>query len=84
MSLRQELRGEAFRVLRDRAPEMGLRAARRIVNSPAMQRWFDRVELERPRGIVAWVRRLRGKERGITDEQRAELERVIDRARGAE
>lgn len=58
------------------SPELTRELASRMINSGWFQSWMDRVERRRPRGIVAWVRRLRGKDRGITPEQSKELEEL--------
>jgi hypothetical protein len=59
------------------APGLAVGIAEQLVESPAAQRWFDSIQRRRPRGIVAFVRRIRGKERGLTDEQREELEKLV-------
>ncbi len=75
---REQLRGEARAAALRAAPELGAAAVEAIIESPAMQHWFDSIERRRPRGIVAFVRRLRGgKQRGLTSGQRAELEEYI-------
>jgi hypothetical protein len=71
--IKSEVREAARRVL----PGLGVAALDGIISSPSIQQWFDGIERKRPRGIVAWVRRLRGKQRGLTDGQRVELEEYI-------
>ena len=74
---RAELKDAARAAIVNQAPGLAVGIAERIIESPAAQRWFDSIERRRPRGIVAFVRRLRGKKRGLTDEQRAELEKLV-------
>lgn len=74
---REEFQQHARAALARVAPELSVGIAEQLVESPAASRWFDRVAKKRPRGIVALVRRLRGKERGLTDEQRDELEKLV-------
>lgn len=74
---RARLIWEAQRMLRDMAPELAAGAAEAIIGSGPMQRWFDSIERRRPRGLVALFRRLRGKDRGLTPEQRDQLEEFL-------
>ena len=73
---RDDLKNVARQALYAHAPELTTELATRIINAGHFQRWLDRVERERPRGIVAWVRRLRGKDRGITPEQQREVSEI--------
>jgi hypothetical protein len=77
---RTDLANLARKQLYSRSPELTSFLAGEIVNSAPFQKWMDRVERERPRGFVAFVRRLRGKERGITPEQGKHLERLTREA----
>lgn len=73
---RKDLENIIRQRLYDASPDLTRELATRMINSGWFQPWMDRVERKRPRGIVAWVRRLRGKERGLTPEQAEELERL--------
>lgn len=73
---RRDLENMARQALYKHSPELTREMATRVINAGFFQSWMDRVERKRPRGIVAWVRRLRGKDRGITPEQAAELEEL--------
>lgn len=64
-------------MLRDMAPDLAGHLVETIVSGPLLQRWLDEIERKRPRGLVALVRRLRGKDRGLTDEQRRQLEQLL-------
>ena len=77
---REQLKDEARAAILKQAPSLAVGIAEKLIESPAAQRWFDSIERRRPRGIVAFVRRLRGKQRGLTDDQRAELERLVDQS----
>ncbi|HYC44488.1 MAG TPA: hypothetical protein VED01_03290 [Burkholderiales bacterium] len=76
---REEFKQLARAELARQAPSLAVGIAERLIEAPVMQRWFDRIEKKRPRGIVALVRRLRGKQRGLTEEQRAELEQLVEK-----
>lgn len=73
---RDDLENLARRALYNQSPRLTRELATRIISGTAFQAWMDRIERERPRGIVAWVRRLRGQRRGITQEQAQELEQI--------
>lgn len=64
-------------MLRNKSPGLAAHVVESIVNSAPLQRWFDNIERKRPRGLVALFRRLRGKDRGLTDEQREQLEEFL-------
>ena len=64
-------------MLGEMAPDLASHVVETILNGPLLQRWFDSIEARRPRGIVALVRRLRGKDRGLTPEQRQQLEQLL-------
>jgi hypothetical protein len=74
---REEFRDEVRATIVRQAPSVAVGIVEKLVESPAAQRWFDAIAKKRPRGIVALVRRLRGKQRGLTDEQREELDRLV-------
>lgn len=74
---REELKDQARAAIVEHAPELVVRAAEELIQSPMMQRWFDRIEKRRPRGIVAWVRRMRGAQHGLTDAEKLELETLV-------
>lgn len=76
---RDTLKNMARQRLYANAPELTSHLAGQIVNSEPFQRWMDRIERERPRGIVAWVRRMRGKDRGLTLEQAEALEQLTQK-----
>ena len=76
---RDTLKNMARQRLYANAPELTSYMAGQIVNSEPFQRWMDRIERERPRGLVAWVRRMRGKDRGITAEQAEALEQLTQK-----
>jgi len=74
---RDDFKQHARAAIVSQAPSLAAGVVEKLVESPAAQRWFDSIERKRPRGIVAIVRRLRGKQRGLTEEQSAELERLV-------
>lgn len=74
---RQQFRDEARAALIRVAPEVGAAVAEEILNAPAVQRWFDGFERRNPRGIVARFRRWRGKARGLSPEERVDLEEFL-------
>lgn len=76
---REDLANMARQRLYANAPELTSHLAGKIVNSGPFQAWMDRVQHKRPRGMVAWVRRLRGKDRGLTAEQLHELEQLTQK-----
>lgn len=73
---RKDLENVIRQRLYNASPELTRELATRIIGSGWFQSWMDRVERKRPRGIVAWVRRMRGKDRGLTPEQAKELEQL--------
>lgn len=73
---RKDLENVIRQRLYNASPELTRELASRMISSGFFQSWMDRIERKRPRGIVAWVRRLRGKDRGITPEQAKELEEL--------
>lgn len=77
---RKDLENVIRQRLYNASPELTRELATRMINSGWFQSWMDRVERKRPRGIVAWVRRLRGKERGLTPEQAEELDGLAKKA----
>lgn len=77
---RQDLANMARQRLYAHAPELTSHLAGTIVNSEPFQRWMDRIERKRPRGVVAWVRRLRGKDRGLDAQELHELEQLSQKA----
>jgi P2-related tail formation protein len=77
---REELKQVARGAIVKHAPELGIAIAERLIESPGMQRMFDRWERKRPHGLVAFVRRLRGKQRGIDEQERAQLEQLVREA----
>lgn len=78
--MRPALRDLALGALRDRAPTLTAEAADAIIRSPRFQQWADRVELERPRGLIARWRRFFGHRQGLTPEQRKHLEGIVQGA----
>lgn len=74
---RAQLRDEARAALVRAAPDVAVKVAERVVESRAVQRWFDSIERRRPRGLVALVRRLRGKRRGLDEQELRELEELM-------
>lgn len=78
--MRPALREMALGALRERAPTLTAEAADAIIRSPRFQQWADRVELERPRGLIARWRRFFGRRQGLTPEQRKHLEGLAERA----
>jgi len=77
---RDEIKEVARGAIVKHAPELGIALAERIIESPGMQRMFDRWERKRPHGLVALARRLRGKKRGIDEQERAQLEELVREA----
>jgi hypothetical protein len=61
------------------APDLAVKAIEAIISAPRVQAWFDGFEKRNPRGMVAWVRRLRGKQRGLTTAERRELSELLRR-----
>lgn len=74
---RDELKAAARDAIVTHAPELAIGIAERVIDSPGMQRLFDRWERKRPHGLVAFVRRLRGGARGITDAEKLELDALV-------
>ena len=75
---REQFKALARAELIKQAPGVAVELLDSLVSSSVVQqRWFDRVAQKRPRGFIAWVRRLRGQERGLTDDQRRELEKLV-------
>lgn len=76
---RKDLANTARQALYANAPGLTSFVAGEIINSAPFQRWLDSIEKRRPRGIVAWVRRLRGEHRGLTAAQQQELADLVRR-----
>lgn len=74
---RDQMKQEARDAIVSHAPELAIGIAERVIESPGMQRLFDRFERKRPHGLVAFVRRLRGGKRGLDNAERAELEQLV-------
>jgi hypothetical protein len=77
MITRDDVRVATLDALRKHAPDLAVDAAVRIMEAPAIQRWFDSIERRRPRGIVAWVRRLRRGRRGVSASERKAIEEFV-------
>jgi hypothetical protein len=73
---RAALKDAARAAIVKQAPSLAVGIAERVIESPGMQRLFDRWERKRPHGIVALVRRLRGK-RGLDEDDKRELEKLV-------
>lgn len=73
---REQFAQHAREALVSQAPELGVKLAEHLIESPGMQRLFARWAKKRPHGIAAFVRRLRGRT-GIDDGERQELERLV-------
>lgn len=56
---RRDLENMARQALYKHSPEITTELASRMISSGFFQSWMNRVERKRPRGFVAWVRRLR-------------------------
>jgi len=76
---RQDLENLARRALYSAAPDMTREQASRLISGVPFQGWMSEIERKRPRGIVAFVRRLRGKDRGITPEQAARVQEIAQK-----
>ena len=74
---REELRNTARQMVVEHAPDLAVHAAEAILNSPRMQRWFAERARKRPHSFIAFVRRLRGEQRGLTLEQESELRDLV-------
>lgn len=78
--MRKTLQEHALGALKERAPRLTSEAADAIIRSPRFQQWADRVEFERPRGLIARWRRFFGHNQGLTSEQQRALEKVVNEA----
>ena len=76
---RKDLANTARQALYANAPALTSYVAGEIINSAPFQKWMDSIERRRPRGIVAWFRRMRGERRGLTPEQQRELAELVRR-----
>jgi hypothetical protein len=76
---RAQLKDAARAAIVKVAPELSVVIAEKLIEAPVMQRWFDRVERSRPRGLVALVRRLRGR-RGLNEDDRRTLEKLVEQS----
>jgi hypothetical protein len=76
---RKDLENLARRALYSASPDMTRETATRLISGGPFQDWMSEIERKRPRGFVAWVRRLRGKERGITPEQAARVQEIAQK-----
>lgn len=61
------------------APALAVEAIDAIISAPRVQAWFDMWEQRNPRGMVAWVRRIRGKRSGLSDVERRDLAQLLRR-----
>jgi len=61
------------------APELTSWMAGQLIQSEPFRDWADRVERERPHGMVAWWRRKFGRQ-GLTSEQSQKLEELVLKA----
>lgn len=80
--MRPSLQEFALSALKDRAPKLSAEAVAAIIRSPRFQQWADRVEIERPRGLIARWRRFFGHKQGLTPDQRRALEEAVQKATG--
>ena len=85
--MREALKNYAREAAINSIPGLAVTAGERLINSPVMQRWFDKIEKKRKHGMVASFRRFRrwltGKdETGIklSAQEREELEQILQKA----